>query len=85
MEIGERVVNLERLLNLQLGLKPEDDVKDVGKRFLEPPPKGAGKDKDVRRHVGWMVEEYYRLMGWNEKTGKPLKETLERLGLDVLV
>ena len=68
-----------------MGLTPEDDIYDVGPRFLEPPPKGPGKDKDVRKHIKWMVKEYYRLMGWSEKTGKPLRSTLERLGLDFAI
>ncbi len=79
--IGERVVNLERVLHIKMGLRPEDDIYDVGLRFLGTPPKGPGKDKDVRKHVKLMVKEYYRLMGWNEKIGKPLRYTLERLGL----
>jgi aldehyde:ferredoxin oxidoreductase len=33
----------------------------------------------------WMVENYYRLMGWDPKTGKPLPETLEKLGLRELI
>jgi aldehyde:ferredoxin oxidoreductase len=85
LTIGERVINLERIVNLMLGLRPEDDIYDVGPRFLEPPPKGPGKDKDVRKHVRWMVKEYYRLMGWNEKTGEPLNSTLQRLGMNDLV
>ncbi|MEM0038258.1 MAG: aldehyde ferredoxin oxidoreductase C-terminal domain-containing protein [Zestosphaera sp.] len=32
-----------------------------------------------------MVKEYYRLMGWSEKTGMPHHETLERLGLKELL
>jgi aldehyde:ferredoxin oxidoreductase len=28
-----------------------------------------------------MVEEYYRLMGWDPKSGKPWRKTLERFGL----
>ena len=85
LEIGERVVNLERVLNLKLGLRAEDDIFDVGPRFLEPPPKGPGKDRDVRKYAKWMVREYYRLMGWHEKTGRPLDSTLERLGLDFII
>jgi len=33
----------------------------------------------------WMVENYYRLMGWDPKTGKPLAQTLEKLGLKELI
>jgi aldehyde:ferredoxin oxidoreductase len=29
-----------------------------------------------------MVNQYYQLMGWDEKTGKPLRKTLKRFGLD---
>ncbi|RLE52552.1 MAG: hypothetical protein DRJ26_04580 [Candidatus Methanomethylicota archaeon] len=32
-----------------------------------------------------MVKEYYRLMGWDEKKGKPLRSTLQRLGLDFAI
>ena len=28
-----------------------------------------------------MKDEYYQLMGWDKLTGKPLPETLEKLGL----
>jgi aldehyde:ferredoxin oxidoreductase len=31
-----------------------------------------------------MVQNYYRLMGWDENTGKPLPETLEMLDLGEL-
>jgi len=46
-----------------MGLTPEDDLYDVGSRFLEPPPKEPAKNRDLRRHLKWMVKEYYRLMG----------------------
>jgi aldehyde:ferredoxin oxidoreductase len=29
-----------------------------------------------------MVRTYYKLMGWDEETGKPLPETLRTLGLE---
>ncbi len=32
-----------------------------------------------------MVHEYYRLMGWDKKTGKPLISTLKRLDLDYVI
>ena len=32
-----------------------------------------------------MVKEYYQLMGWDEKTAKPLKSTLRRLDLDYVL
>jgi aldehyde:ferredoxin oxidoreductase len=32
-----------------------------------------------------MRSNYYQLMGWDAETGKPLPETLERLGLAALI
>jgi aldehyde:ferredoxin oxidoreductase len=32
-----------------------------------------------------MLENYYKLMGWDVKTGKPLPETLEKLDLKELI
>jgi len=32
-----------------------------------------------------MIENYYTLMGWDPQTGKPLPETLEKLGLGEIV
>jgi aldehyde:ferredoxin oxidoreductase len=31
-----------------------------------------------------MLKEYYRIRGWDEKTGLPTKETLEKLGMEDL-
>jgi aldehyde:ferredoxin oxidoreductase len=32
-----------------------------------------------------MLENYYRLMSWDEKTGKPLPENLKRLALEHVI
>lgn len=32
-----------------------------------------------------MLDNYYKLMGWDRKTGKPTQETLKKLGLDYIV
>jgi aldehyde:ferredoxin oxidoreductase len=34
---------------------------------------------------GLMLETYYREMGWDPETGKPLPETLRDLDLDDLI
>lgn len=83
-EIGERVANLERAFNIRHGLTPEDDL-DVSPRLLEAPPDGPGKGKSIKPYLPGMVHEYYRLMGWDKKTGKPLISTLKRLGLDYVI
>ncbi|MDW8045248.1 MAG: aldehyde ferredoxin oxidoreductase C-terminal domain-containing protein [Nitrososphaerota archaeon] len=82
--IGERIMNLERVFNVRRGLTPEDDL-DVPPRLLEPPPNGPGKGKSIASYLRGIIMEYYRLMGWDEKTGKPWKSTLRRLDLEDLI
>jgi len=81
MLVGERVANLERVFNVRLGLTPEDDY-NICQRLLDPPPSGRAKGKSIAPYLRGMVMEYYRLMGWDEKTGKPWVSTLKRLGLE---
>lgn len=81
LEVGERVMQLERAFNVRHGLTPADDY-EVSLRLLEPPDGGPGKGKTIAPYLQGMINEYYRLMGWDEKTGKPWRTTLERLGLD---
>lgn len=83
-EIGERLSHLERAFNIRHGLTPEDDL-DVSPRLIEPPPDGPGKGKSIKPYLPGMVHEYYRLMGWDRKTGRPLISTLKGLGLDYVI
>jgi aldehyde:ferredoxin oxidoreductase len=80
LTVGERVVNLERVFNVRRGLTPADDY-EVSPRMVEAPPSGKAKGIAMAPYVKGMVMEVYRLMGWDEKTGKPWISTLERLGL----
>jgi aldehyde:ferredoxin oxidoreductase len=75
---ADRVTNLMRAFNLRHGLTRIDDR--LPQRMIkEPKPEGpaAGTVVDVEP----MIEEYYDLMKWDKKTGKPQKSELERLGL----
>ena len=77
VEIGERVWNLERQINLGAGLTKADD--SLPKRLLEvPAPSGTAEGKVNQLDV--MLPEYYSLRGWTED-GVPSNETLARLGL----
>ncbi len=79
---GERVWNMERIFNIQHGLTPEDDYKNVGPRFLDPIPDGQYKGFTVAKWLPGMVFDFYRVCGWDEKTGKPYLDTLKRLGIE---
>ncbi|MHB0869370.1 MAG: aldehyde ferredoxin oxidoreductase family protein [Chloroflexota bacterium] len=80
--VGRRVVNLLRLYNFEHGMKTEDEWPST--RYGSVPVDGPAEGRDILARWPWMLQNYYRLMGWDEKTGKPLPETLEKLGLGYL-
>ncbi|MBI2909036.1 MAG: hypothetical protein HYX92_15440 [Chloroflexi bacterium] len=49
---------------------------------MSVPPDGPGAGRSIKPYLKGMVMEYYRLMGWDEKTGKPWRSTLNRLNLE---
>ena len=76
LQCGERIWNLERVFNLQAGLDPKDDT--LPKRLLEEPmPEGPNKGAVVK--LGALLEEYYRVRGW--EGGRPSEAKLAELGL----
>jgi len=78
-EIGERIVNLNRLFNARFGVTRKDDcLPDRLTKVKLPSGPSAGEVVEL----DMMLTEYYDERGWDQETGLPLKETLERLGLD---
>ncbi len=78
IEIAERQVTLKRMFNVREGITREDD--QLPDRFTkEPMPEGPGKGQVV--HLNPMLDDYYRLRGWDVETGIPTRETLDRLSL----
>ena len=78
LKTGERITNLERLLNLKLGLFPAQDT--LPDRFLtEPLPDGPSKGETV--HIKKMIEEYYGLRGWDPTSGFLNQEKQKELGI----
>ncbi|TFH10312.1 MAG: aldehyde ferredoxin oxidoreductase [Candidatus Thorarchaeota archaeon] len=78
-EIGERVVNLNRLFNARFGITRKDDCLP-DRLTKEKAPIGPSAGQVVEREQ--MLTEYYDVRGWSQDDGLPLKETLKRLGLD---
>ncbi|HSR34437.1 MAG TPA: aldehyde ferredoxin oxidoreductase family protein [Anaerolineae bacterium] len=75
--IGERLVNLKRLINLRLGIGRTDDT--LPQRLLsEPRPSGGAEG--VLPDLDLMLAEYYAARGWTPE-GAPSPERLARLGL----
>jgi aldehyde:ferredoxin oxidoreductase len=92
--IGERIVNLERLYNVRLGLSRHDDT--LPERFTkEPAPLYEFESDSLTGEMAAlpdplrfgrvydldaMLDRYYSLRGWDDR-GKPTWEVLQRLGL----
>jgi aldehyde:ferredoxin oxidoreductase len=82
-EASERTINLIRVFNIRNGLVPSDDWPSP--RLLEPPPDGGAQGVTAKTHLRGMIDDYYEVMGWDKKTGKPLVNTLRRLGLEYTI
>ncbi len=80
LRVGERMVNLQRVIALKRGFKPEDEF-DISARLLEAPSSGAAAGKTIKPHLRGMVEEYYAIMGWEPTSAGPTAATLRRVGL----
>ncbi len=76
--IAERQVTLKRLFNAREGLTRDDD--QLPARFTEEPmPEGPGKGQTV--DLDPMLDDYYRLRGWDLETGLPTDKTIRKLSL----
>jgi aldehyde:ferredoxin oxidoreductase len=83
MVVGRRAVNLARVLNLRRGIGTELDAPSA--RYGSTPQDGISAGRGIMPHWDKMLRNYYKLMGWDEKTGKPLPQTLSSLGLDFVI
>ena len=78
LTVGERIYNLERVVNLERGFTRADDT--LPRRLLEEPVANgpsAGHVVDLEP----MLDEYYRFRGWDQE-GRPMQQKLEELGLE---
>ncbi len=74
---GERIFNAERLFLVRAGFSRKDD--SLPERIVsEPMPDGPAKGMVCR--LDEMLDEYYRLRGWDEN-GIPTEAKLRELGL----
>ena len=82
MLIGQRVHNIEKAFNtLHAGLKRKDDFPP--KRFMHEAI-GSGPNKGEKlNEISWnqMLDEYYKLHGWDVKTGWQTSKCLDELDL----
>lgn len=81
--VGLRAVNLMKVFNLKAGIGRELDA--PSERYGSTPIDGPNKGIGIRPVLESMLRNYYRLMGWDEETSKPLPETLRKLGLEHVI
>jgi len=77
LTIGERLHNLKRMYNVRLGINCKDDTLPLRLLHLA---RNDGMAAGVLPELDKMLEEYYRLRGW-DKNGIPTEKKLKELGL----
>jgi len=78
-QVGLRVVNLLRSFNIRHGHTRDLDTPSL--KYSSVPQDGPHKGVSIKLVWDEMVNQYYELMGWDKKTGKPLPDTLKSVGL----
>ncbi len=80
--VGERLVNLQRLMAIYLGYQREYDY-DISKRMASGLDSGPAKDRTipVGPHLERWFKEYYDCLDWDQETGTPTPQALQRLGM----
>ncbi len=83
MNAGRRVVNQFRVFNLRHGLTKEMEAPSA--RYGSAPADGPAQGRSISAQWEAVRSGYYKEMGWDSETGKPLPETLRQLGLGDLI
>ena len=81
MKFGERTFTLLKAYTVRQGLTRKDDTWP-DRFFTEPLPEGPAKGAVLSRGtIEQLLDEYYELRGWDQRTGLPTREKLIELGL----
>lgn len=83
LDLGRRAINQLRVFNFRHGLTKEAEAPSL--RYASVPVDGPQAGKAIMPHWEALRSNYYKNMGWDPETGKPLPETLKQLGLDHIV
>jgi aldehyde:ferredoxin oxidoreductase len=82
MRFGRRIAAINRAVSLRCGHTP--DLERPSARYGSTPHDGPAKGQALAEQWDRMVDVWYREVGYDRKTGKPLPKTLKDLGLDWL-
>lgn len=84
--VGRRIYTLERCFNIREGF--DRTLDDLPWRIMHEPADWPGISPNSKGKVASpeivheMQDEYYKIHGWDLKTGWPHRDTLEKLGLE---
>ena len=78
MKIGERICNVEKVLNVRAGMRRKDDT--LPRIFFVEKETPWGPTGMSEAKFQAMLDEFYKFRGWDEE-GIPTKGKLEELGL----
>ena len=76
---GEKITNLQKLLNIRYGWKKADDFR-YPKRFMEPVNEGPAAGK-IPIGLEEAILDYYKERGWDDE-GLPTQNKLMQMGLE---
>jgi aldehyde:ferredoxin oxidoreductase len=76
---GERIINMEKIINIRQGSRPEDD--NLPDFFLNTSFE-TGPIKGRKVNLAPMVADFYAHMGWDEN-GRPMEATLRKFRLKI--
>jgi len=81
LQVGERVINIQRLFNCRENISKKDDR--LPERLFELPEFGAYSEekKCIIKNYDKMMEEYYKARLWDTHSGEPTKEILGKLDI----
>ena len=80
LRAGRRILTLRQAFNVKQGIGPDDYR--LPQRFQESLAAGPAAGAPVPPFEE-LREQYYQALGWDPKTGEPLRETLAALGLEI--
>ncbi len=82
IKTGQRINTMRQAFNIREGITTPWKYPD---RMLGKPPKKTGPRAGFTMEPEEISKEYYQEMGWDEKTGRPLRKTLLELDMDFVV
>jgi len=80
---GKRIINMERCFNIREGATRKDD--HLPWRLMNESAENDDSEAiNKKEDLDYMLDDYYKLRGWNKESGIPKRETLKELGLEFI-